>query len=842
MNEDLYDEPLGDNIFFKEIQKNYNDLIVHASEENWIICIPRMETVQNAEITELIILEHILVPDVDLSQKNYMTLTKKYVQIQGSLIVIKNLDEIVNRVYILFKEVFYVKGLKYNVWCIDHPLNRKRRSSNKTIVTLSNVQDCINLLVLEYPRILEIVQSAVDNYIKSNVDLTTYMLDNVEQQLKTLYAECMEQIMENKVLANKLSINMRLLMQIELAVETYMQHCFDKELFYCIINSKSYEDANFNKIVRNVNHLQLKHFQIPFAYYDCITAAKVELTKLNQCYTTFEKINCLKRVFNGLRSKNSNSNSTIKEETTLTTDNLLHILTFLIIKTNVNNWIANLTYLSKFQFNSAANLNSANNFLLTTLEATIEHVKSDILYKNITKPEIESFTALKSSQDNLLEAVKAGNLDEVNELLKHSYKYRELNELCHPLCSCDNCELNEMKYSINSYDNKGRTLLHIASFYGHPPIVDYLLINGIYVDSTDYFESTPLHYAVSRGFQNCTLLLLHSGADINKCDLDGNTPLHLAVNNGHENCVKALIYYSEYNSNLININSRNNLGDTPLHFACKWGYLSIVDILLQYDGETDVKNKRQQSPADVAQNIYVKRKLTEINIINEAPSKCKEYTIIKKCNNTNLPKGASFKKIDRLLKAIEDNDIQLTRFYLGVSTTINNDKTLQLNDACHPLCTCEKCPKNNENLRNYNKDVVNVNKCNVDGYAPIHVASKHGRTEILRLILDYGAKVNKKTYNNSKSALHLACINNKIDAMRELLKCGDCDIDIKDCNGDTPLHDAVHFNNEKIVDILLINGANLNVKNNNGHLPLTIAKGVNNNKIIKMIENYQMYK
>lgn len=823
-----YDEPIEDNIFFKEIQEKYSDLILRATQENWIICVPRVESLQNTDITEVFILEHILVPDMELPESNFITLTKKYVQYHQNLLIVKNVDDIINKVSVLFKQVFYVKGLKYEVWCLDHPINTKKRSGTKRIIYLNNIQDCIKLLMLENPKIIAIVQTSVEKFIKYNPDITVSQLDLVESLIRTLYTECIDQILENKPLANKLSINSRLLMQVQLSVEMYLQHCFNKKLFYSVVNYNSFDDSKFNKIIRNLNYLQLKHFQIPAAYCERITYAKIELTKLNNYYTSLEKIICLKNVFNTIKNDRNflNCKQTIP---TLTTDNLLQIITFLIIKTNVNNWIANLRYLSQFQFNCSINLNDENNFLLTTLEAAIEYIKSGVLYNNITKPEIETFTTLQSSQDNVFEAVKAGNLDKVNELLKNSDKYRGMSKQCHPLCSCDNCETNEMKYSINSYDNKGRSLLHIACFNGHPRVVDYLLINGIYVDYTDYSESTPLHYSVTRGFQNCTLLLLHAKADINRCDLDGNTPMHLAVNNGHENCVKALIYYSEYSSNAIDLNFKNNLGDTPLHFACKWGYLNIVEILLQYNVDTQLKNKRQQLPCDVAQNIYIKRSLLKLkeNRNEEQISIANENSDVAKCK---------FKKIDRLLKAIEDNDVQLTRFYLGINATINH---LNLpSGTCHPLCTCEKCPKYNDNIKNYNKDIVNVNKCNVEGYAPIHIASKFGRTDILRLILDSGSSVNIKTYNNLKSALHLACIFNQIDVVKELLKCGNCDLDIKDSNGNTPLHDAVRFNNEKIVEILLVNGANVNIKSNNGELPLNIAKAKKNVKLIKTIKNY----
>lgn len=56
-----------------------------------------------------------------------------------------------------------------------------------------------------------------------------------------------------------------------------------------------------------------------------------------------------------------------------------------------------------------------------------------------------------------------------------------------------------------------------------------------------------------------------------------------------------------------------------------------------------------------------------------------------------------------------------------------------------------------------------------------------------------------------------------------LLEDGMSDIDIRDYEGDTPLHWAVLLGNSPMVKFLLDSGADIKVKNNQGNNPVMIA-------------------
>ena len=66
---------------------------------------------------------------------------------------------------------------------------------------------------------------------------------------------------------------------------------------------------------------------------------------------------------------------------------------------------------------------------------------------------------------------------------------------------------------------------------------------------------------------------------------------------------------------------------------------------------------------------------------------------------------------------------------------------------------------------------------------PLHAAAEGGHTEICRLLLEHGAKINARD-SKRNTALHLACRNNHVSLV-ELLRDKGADISIKNKAGKT---------------------------------------------------------
>lgn len=99
------------------------------------------------------------------------------------------------------------------------------------------------------------------------------------------------------------------------------------------------------------------------------------------------------------------------------------------------------------------------------------------------------------------------------------------------------------------------------------------------------------------------------------------------------------------------------------------------------------------------------------------------------------------------------------------------------------------------------------------------IACGNGYFECVKLLIEFGAKINKTKYDEC-SPLHLACNaapwKDTEACIRLLVKHG-ANINARDAHGKTPLHHA--YENPKILRVLLELGADTRIQNGRGHTP-----------------------
>lgn len=109
------------------------------------------------------------------------------------------------------------------------------------------------------------------------------------------------------------------------------------------------------------------------------------------------------------------------------------------------------------------------------------------------------------------------------------------------------------------------------------------------------------------------------------------------------------------------------------------------------------------------------------------------------------------------------------------------------------------------------------------GYTPLHFAARHGHVAIVKLLLEHGAQIAKKSATGN-TALHFSAKNFKSEMVAFLLKQG-APVDEQDNNGYTALHGAALGLDAATIKVLLEAGAKSLSLNAQGHTPYSIACG-----------------
>ena len=94
-------------------------------------------------------------------------------------------------------------------------------------------------------------------------------------------------------------------------------------------------------------------------------------------------------------------------------------------------------------------------------------------------------------------------------------------------------------------------------------------------------------------------LLLDRGANLKARDNKGNIALHYAAWGGHAAIVAAQLAVSAETARQI-VNAQALTGETALHQAARNGHVAAVKVLLQYGGDTDVRDKESMNSLDLA--------------------------------------------------------------------------------------------------------------------------------------------------------------------------------------------------------------------------------------------------
>jgi palmitoyltransferase len=110
---------------------------------------------------------------------------------------------------------------------------------------------------------------------------------------------------------------------------------------------------------------------------------------------------------------------------------------------------------------------------------------------------------------------------------------------------------------IQSSNNNGLNILHMAAQGNHPNIIIYIIEKFCFnINSLDINGNNALHWSVYKNSFQIIDFLLYFGININQQEKEGFTPLHLAVLNKNLKMVKKLLFL-KCNKNLLANNKKS---------------------------------------------------------------------------------------------------------------------------------------------------------------------------------------------------------------------------------------------------------------------------------------------
>ncbi len=412
---------------------------------------------------------------------------------------------------------------------------------------------------------------------------------------------------------------------------------------------------------------------------------------------------------------------------------------------------------------------------------------------------------------------------------------------------------------INAAGTGGLTLLQEAAAKGNATLCEFLLTNGASANGSGAPELTPLHYAAGRGYKKVVELLLARGARPDAKTESGVTPLHLAVLRKFPSVTEVLIKAGAPVNALATKEDTDRTGQAlhigkgwaPLHMAAFSHDLRLADLLLAAkadvqlampDGSTalhlavaanDVSMAERFIKAGAPLNDLASGRAPLHMAVQAANAEMVELLLSAKADANLLTVHNQVDSKIRGLTALhfaKDTNIIASFLRHGADLDVRSDGNAFSDQGATPL---RLFAGGNLAAVRMLVGVADNDAADAQGNTPLHEAVSKRQNEIVDVLLEAGAAVNKTNLAGA-TPLQLAVSLAETNLVGRLLKAG-ANPNLGYSQGYTPLHFAVRDRQREIVELLLKAKADPNLQNNDGDTPRDFAGKTGNNEIVEML-------
>jgi len=373
--------------------------------------------------------------------------------------------------------------------------------------------------------------------------------------------------------------------------------------------------------------------------------------------------------------------------------------------------------------------------------------------------------------------------------------------------------LISLEADIHSGDREGSQPLINAAAMGFMEITRYLVEHGAEIDRKDSNDVTALSFSLARNYSEIASYLINQGANPNLTRMSSLPGLFFPVINGDLPLVKLMI------ENNAVIDTTNVSGVTPLVSACTHGYLEIVKYLIEQGADIEKEDDLGRTPifwaAMRGQSACVEYLITSganVNKVNnegETPvfMAIGDLTTLKllqdnggdiqKLNDAgsnaliNIGWNGDVETLTYLVKQVDVNyfnDYGTSGFYFAIQQDSLEFVKIFLENGADQNFGC---------LNEWHHSITQM---------PSHMAAENGSLEMLKLLAEYGAELNKPDVRKGRTPLHHAAAGGYFYVAEYLLESG-ADYNSLDSYNMTPLDLASRYGYENIQSLLLKYGA-----------------------------------